>query len=889
MTDPIETIAAAAWDHSALTACRPSVQRLSGTDADRLLRKLSSRFGQDVLRHRLSSAVLCASWLEGDAAKYITQRGTLRLVVRKAFGFWRRDGRSNPFDPKDRWRNLRHYQRVLPTMLSLGVSLPLSDVLGDMPITSVVSKKRVAWPELPLADALMECVRMWADQIFRRPVPPEKRFVSYLRSLGPSTLEAQGSAALHTFSYALDYLGHRPDIVQELRSLVKSAESFADASRSLVTLITWHVLRHQPGGLPDELVSAWPGLFDQWRNDLRVRRQVARLAYHGSSLGDAGDETSSEPLDRLQVAARSTSDNGWYEDVELYSAARWVKRQRQPVPSVIVQKLCDDLSKASKEDGLPFPSAVTSFMIESLEWINPSDLRAHVIPAVNSWLATPERYLRFKSEGSGSRLLRPLMELAPDGDLEPLVASLSAMLLSPLLQKNAYLSEWDVLSPIDAHADRISGSLAERVLAPVFAQVLRKQPGSDDLRRAVVWSINGLGMKVATTELRDALLASTLHETDKWQALGSLGDSGYDAATANSMVVRGSTSALESWARLWHEPFNQDNALVAGILGQKSARGHRAVALPALYESGVRVFENTWVFLPWQESPQVRWARAAHLAAGRRDRWPVTSSDDSAVAKLVENSYRRVRGIPDEEPWTSSSSSAFRSLSFRRLPWGTLGQWTPLMYYGDERYFPADGCGARIGDYIDNVIYVFSSTLMNDVALWRCSAEDSARRLLLVDRRVGVGRHVWCLLAFTRPGDGTNVHVKFYQLYPRHLDVWDWTLVRHLGFPFSVLNSVLVGLSGHQPKEETPGNTKGITALIVFGLPILVGLIVGALSADPANGVGFCVLTFFTVIFLLNAFEAKKPLKDMEQYSLELMTAVQQSLQTATITMAPAR
>lgn len=237
--------------------------------------------------------------------------------------------------------------------------------------------------------------------------------------------------------------------------------------------------------------------------------------------------------------------------------------------------------------------------------------------------------------------------------------------------------------------------------------------------------------------------------------------------------------------------------------------------------------------------------------------------------------------------------AAFASLDFRKLPWGVLSQRTFTVYLGGETSWPIEGVGHRFREYIANVIYVLSDKSLKDVDLWRCSDAASSRPLLLVDRRVGFGRHVWCLLDFTRPGDGKDVHIRVHRLIPRHLDIWDYTLLRFLGFPLALVGiglHLFMRLAGDRSESDwfssrISTSVAFITAVLAFFAWLFKMPYIPFVPIPPEL---LILVVGLIVSGIIHVMEANRPRPDIERYSAELMMTVQQAVQTATVTMQPA-
>ncbi len=226
-------------------------------------------------------------------------------------------------------------------------------------------------------------------------------------------------------------------------------------------------------------------------------------------------------------------------------------------------------------------------------------------------------------------------------------------------------------------------------------------------------------------------------------------------------------------------------------------------------------------------------------------------------------------------------STAFASLGYYRLPPGTLRRWCPVIYYAGEQLMPATGLGRKRLDYLANIIWVIHQK-SGHLNLRRCSAPDAEHLLLLVDHHVGIGRHVWCLLDITRPAGGEDLSVKFYRLIPRHLDIWDWSLLRHVGFPLIFLwDFVASAAGGHRPEENF---AQWFLVPVVIGCSLITGIAVG-LTSGAMTGLIAGGSFFVAAAFAENLIMAKKPLPDMERHSAELLQLIADAVQTATIEM----
>jgi hypothetical protein len=183
----------------------------------------------------------------------------------------------------------------------------------------------------------------------------------------------------------------------------------------------------------------------------------------------------------------------------------------------------------------------------------------------------------------------------------------------------------------------------------------------------------------------------------------------------------------------------------------------------------------------------------------------------------------------------------------------------------------------------------------SQIDMWRCSAEDAEHLLLLFEHRVGFGRHVWCLLDITRPAGGEDLNVRLHKLIPRHLDVWDWTLLRYLGFPVALAWGLFKGTMNmpsqtHDPDEASFGFAPKILLYITVGTSLLAALVVLLITGfkkvlvdNLVIGTMVAVPTMLVISFIELILTAKKPLPDMVRHSSELQFMVTQEVNLVTV------
>jgi hypothetical protein len=246
------------------------------------------------------------------------------------------------------------------------------------------------------------------------------------------------------------------------------------------------------------------------------------------------------------------------------------------------------------------------------------------------------------------------------------------------------------------------------------------------------------------------------------------------------------------------------------------------------------------------------------------------------------------RGRRDERNRINSPEStqyaAFESLAFYELPRGTLEKWSPLLHYRGDSVFPAEGLGDRRPEYVENIMWMILH-LGEAINLFRCSNADESHLLLLVDNRVGFGRHVWCILDITRPASGRDLSVKVHSIVPRHLDIFDWTLIRYLRIPVVFVLSFLTAIDNPQQRgSEALKNVANPMGVFVLGAAILIGTVVGILFRIQAGLIAFG--SAFVLGSIVEAVvTAQEPLPDMERCAIDLQQLVMQAVHTATMEM----
>jgi hypothetical protein len=231
-----------------------------------------------------------------------------------------------------------------------------------------------------------------------------------------------------------------------------------------------------------------------------------------------------------------------------------------------------------------------------------------------------------------------------------------------------------------------------------------------------------------------------------------------------------------------------------------------------------------------------------------------------------------------------ASSTAYGSLTYRPLPFFTLRRQALTVLHQGEVAFPVEQIGPRKLELVDGILWVISQKRMVDIEFWRCGAESDERLLLLIDRRVGWLRHVWCLIEVHQLGSGADVNIKLHQLAPRHVDWLDLTLLRYLAFPVAAAIMPLnaMAMFGGAASMSLVGNRASLGILFFVSLvAVLFGCGWAALGHEaiaPAGilfGVGVCVC------FVLYVLEANEPNVIVARASNELGQMVQGAIMTA--------